>query len=130
MDWGRPVTVPVEGCVAVFAFAQGNHVGFYVGEEGDYVKSLGGNQDDSVKVKRYPKVAVKGYRRLFGGGLRPIARAGTSASPARQPPKAKHERASSVAERSHHRLFLGYRACLGARDEGARLARVRHGAQA
>ena len=62
MEWGRPVTVPVEGCVAVFAFAQGNHVGFYVGEEGDYVKSLGGNQDDSVKVKRYPKVAVKGYR--------------------------------------------------------------------
>ena len=62
MEWGRPVTVPVEGCVAVFAFAQGNHVGFYVGEEGDFVKSLGGNQDDSVKVKRYPKVAVKGYR--------------------------------------------------------------------
>ena len=59
MEWGRPITVPVEGCIAVFAFAQGNHVGFYVGEEGDYVKSLGGNPDDSVKVKRYPKVAVK-----------------------------------------------------------------------
>ena len=51
MEWGRPVTLP-----------KAIHVGFYVGEEGDYLKSLGGNQDDSVKVKRYPKVVVKGYR--------------------------------------------------------------------
>lgn len=62
LDWGRPVTTPEEGCVAVFTFAQGTHVGFYVGEQGDYVKSLGGNQDDSVKIKHYPKVAVTGYR--------------------------------------------------------------------
>ena len=96
------------------------------------MKSLDGDPDDSVKVKRYPKVAVKGYQppELFGGGLRLIARAGTSASPRASAPKAKHERANSAAKRSHHRLFLGYRAGLGARDEGARLARVRYGAQA
>lgn len=61
-DWGRPAPEPEEGCVIVFAFTHGSHVGFYVGEEGQYVRTLGGNQDDTVKIKHYPKSAVLTYR--------------------------------------------------------------------
>jgi len=48
--------------VIVFTFTHGSHVGFYVGDEGEYVKTLGGNQDDTVKIKSYPKTAVVAYR--------------------------------------------------------------------
>jgi uncharacterized protein (TIGR02594 family) len=62
LGWGRAVETPEEGCIVVFNFTHGSHIGFYVGEEGPYVKTLGGNQDDSVKVKIYAKAAVAGYR--------------------------------------------------------------------
>lgn len=40
------------------------HVGWYAGVDGSKVLLLGGNQDDSVSVKRYPKSRVLGVRRL------------------------------------------------------------------
>jgi hypothetical protein len=46
----------------VLNFTHGGHVGFFISEEGAYVKMLGGNQDDSVKIKSYTKDAVAGYR--------------------------------------------------------------------
>ena len=56
LDWGRPVSFPSPGCVAVFVRganpAQG-HVGFVVGVEpnGD-ILLLGGNQGNQVSIKR------------------------------------------------------------------------------
>ena len=41
------------------------HVGFYAGVEGRNVLVLGGNQDNSVSIKRYPKSRLLGVRRLW-----------------------------------------------------------------
>jgi uncharacterized protein (TIGR02594 family) len=59
---GRAIEKPQEGCIVVLNFTHGGHVGFFISEEGAYVKMLGGNQDDSVKIKSYTKDAVAGYR--------------------------------------------------------------------
>lgn len=71
MNYGKEVDKPSKGDIAVFNRGNPNspygHVGFYVGEENvggrEYVDVLGGNQSDSVSVKRYPKAALLGYRR-------------------------------------------------------------------
>jgi uncharacterized protein (TIGR02594 family) len=62
LAWGRGIELPEEGCIAVFSFSGLPHVGFYVGEEGKSVNVLGGNQSDVVKVSRYAKKDVVGYR--------------------------------------------------------------------
>lgn len=40
------------------------HVGFYAGRLYNFVKVLGGNQSDTVKISRYPANRVLGIRRL------------------------------------------------------------------
>jgi uncharacterized protein (TIGR02594 family) len=40
------------------------HVGFYAGVDGNRILVLGGNQDDSVSIKAYPKKDLLGVRRL------------------------------------------------------------------
>ena len=40
------------------------HVGFYAGRFGEFIKVLGGNQSDTVKVSRYPVKRLLGVRRL------------------------------------------------------------------
>lgn len=40
------------------------HVGFFAGLDGDAVLVLGGNQDDSVSIARFPTARVLGVRRL------------------------------------------------------------------
>lgn len=62
LGWGRPVDPPSEGCVAVFRFMAGTHVGFYLADNGDYAQVLGGNQTDSVKISEYPKEEMAGCR--------------------------------------------------------------------
>ena len=64
LEWGAPTNDPKLGCVVVLSFAGLRHVGFYMGDEGDFIKILGGNQDDSVRVSRYMKSSVvpSGYR--------------------------------------------------------------------
>ena len=62
LNWGKPVSVPRVGSVVVLNFSGLPHVGFYFGDEGEVIAVLGGNQDDEVRVSRYPKSAVKGYR--------------------------------------------------------------------
>lgn len=62
LDWGRGIDRPEEGCIAVFSFSGLTHVGFFVGEDGKFVSILGGNQSDLVKVSRYAKKDVVGYR--------------------------------------------------------------------
>ena len=40
------------------------HVGFVAGFVGDEVKILGGNQNNAVNIRNYPKSRVLGYRRI------------------------------------------------------------------
>ncbi len=64
-NWGAELTSPRRGCIVVLK--RGNnpstgHVGFYMGETEKEIKVLGGNQDDEVKIKQYPKEKLIGYR--------------------------------------------------------------------
>lgn len=65
LTWGQSCD-PEAGCVVVLK--RGNppngHVGFYVRDLGtDYIKVLGGNQSDMVRVSNYKKADVLAYRR-------------------------------------------------------------------
>lgn len=65
LDWGTELSGPKKGCVVVLK--RGNstwkgHVGFYVDENEDYVKLLGGNQSNCVKFAWYRKSDILGYR--------------------------------------------------------------------
>jgi uncharacterized protein (TIGR02594 family) len=62
LKWGKPTTLPRPGTVVVLSFNGLEHVGFYFDDEGDFIRILGGNQNDEVCVYRYLKSAVKGYR--------------------------------------------------------------------
>jgi uncharacterized protein (TIGR02594 family) len=62
LTWGKSLKVPTLGAIVVLNFSGLQHVGFYVGEDSDFVRILGGNQNDTVSVYRYPRSAVRGYR--------------------------------------------------------------------
>ena len=70
LDWGHPCEGNVIGCIVVLSRendpAKG-HVGFLAGFNDDSVYILGGNQDNMVKYKKYPKERVLGYRWPFWG---------------------------------------------------------------
>ncbi|HYN16841.1 MAG TPA: TIGR02594 family protein, partial [Actinomycetes bacterium] len=40
LDWGRPTTTPVRGCVVVFTRNGGGHVGFYLGHTSTHIRTL------------------------------------------------------------------------------------------
>lgn len=68
LNWGYPMNEPREGCIAVLL--RGNdprygHVGFWVGEDGDNIKLLGGNQGDKVCIELFDKRKVVAYRWPF-----------------------------------------------------------------
>lgn len=60
--FGKPTALPKPGTVVVLSFNGLEHVGFYFGDEGEFIRILDGNQNDEVCVYRYLKSAVKGYR--------------------------------------------------------------------
>jgi uncharacterized protein (TIGR02594 family) len=62
LQWGRPATVPAEGCIVVLTRPDGGHVGFYVAETEQGIAVLGGNQNDQVCVSSYPKDRLLGMR--------------------------------------------------------------------
>ncbi|WP_333795222.1 TIGR02594 family protein [Hyphomicrobium sp.] len=65
LKWGRSLTEPRVGCIAVFSRGSdpgSGHVGFWLGETDDAVVVLGGNQANSVSVARYPKSRLIGLR--------------------------------------------------------------------
>jgi uncharacterized protein (TIGR02594 family) len=66
LDWGVTLLRPTYGCVVVFwrdsRESWRGHVGLYVGETATEIIVLGGNQDNAVKEKKYPKSRVLGYR--------------------------------------------------------------------
>lgn len=60
----RKLEKPFLGCIAVFWRGSGpnsgiGHVGFYVGERGDNVWVLGGNEGDMVQIEAFPKSAAR-----------------------------------------------------------------------
>ena len=64
LTWGQKCD-PEAGCIVVLQRGDPahGHVGFYVRHLGeDYIKVLGGNQSDCVKVSNYKKADVLGYR--------------------------------------------------------------------
>lgn len=66
LDFGREITTPEPGCIAVFARgdhpAQG-HVGFVVGVESDGdLQILGGNQANRVCIELQPRSRLLGLR--------------------------------------------------------------------
>ena len=68
-NYGKKVTTPVKGDIVLVRRkgGSGRHVGFFhsfiTEDRVKYVVVLGGNQDGSVSLKRYPASAVTGYRR-------------------------------------------------------------------
>lgn len=66
LKYGTRVRTPVYGDIVVlkrgFSSWQG-HVGYYVGETPTHIRVLGGNQDNQVSIKLYPKRKLLEYRR-------------------------------------------------------------------
>jgi uncharacterized protein (TIGR02594 family) len=59
LNWGHEISTPLLGCVAVLVRGENpsqGHVGFVVGVEPDGdLQILGGNQSNSVCVRKYPR---------------------------------------------------------------------------
>ena len=69
LDIGLEVNFPQKGDVVVLwresRESWKGHVGLFVREDKDYVWLLGGNQSNEVRISKYPKYIVLGYRRLY-----------------------------------------------------------------
>jgi len=65
LKYGVELAEPKRGCIVIFARGSKSwqgHVGFYLGQTEKYIILLGGNQSDSVSIKRYSKAKLLGYR--------------------------------------------------------------------
>ncbi|MBK9927665.1 MAG: TIGR02594 family protein [Anaerolineales bacterium] len=61
--WGKASNPPKRGAVITFLWDDGwAHVSFYLGEIGNYVVCLGGNQSDATWISVYHKKYVTSYR--------------------------------------------------------------------
>jgi uncharacterized protein (TIGR02594 family) len=62
-SWGKASSPPKRGAVTTFLWDDGwAHVSMYLGEVGNYVICLGGNQSDAVWISVYHKKYVTSYR--------------------------------------------------------------------
>ena len=62
-NWGKAASPPRRGSVITFLWDDGwAHVSFYLGDVGNYVVCLGGNQSDAVWISVYHKKYVTSYR--------------------------------------------------------------------
>jgi len=62
-SWGKASSPPQRGAVTTFLWDDGwAHVSFYLGDLGNYVVCLGGNQSDAVWLSVYHKKYVTSYR--------------------------------------------------------------------
>lgn len=63
LEWGIKLKEPVPGCLVIFTRDGGGHVAFYLrSSKTGFVKVLGGNQTNTVKVSNYLESNVIGYR--------------------------------------------------------------------
>jgi uncharacterized protein (TIGR02594 family) len=66
LKYGTVVDKPVLGDIVVFKRGKlpwQGHVGYYISEDDDNILVLGGNQNNKVCYKYYPKASLLGYRR-------------------------------------------------------------------
>ena len=62
-QWGKASVPPQRGALTTFLWDDGwAHVSFYLGDVGNYVICLGGNQSDAVWISVYHKKYVTSYR--------------------------------------------------------------------
>ena len=62
-NWGVKPPSMRRGCVVTFRWEDGwNHISFYLGEVGNYVICLGGNQSDAVWISVYHKKYITSFR--------------------------------------------------------------------
>lgn len=73
LEWGAPLEAPVIGAVVIFprgSDPSAGHVGFIADYDENSLLVLGGNQQDAVTLKRYPRDLTLGYRwPLLGQGV-------------------------------------------------------------
>jgi len=62
LNWGKSLSRPRRGCIAVFSRNAGGHVAFYIGKSAGQYLVLGGNQADQVCVAGYPEARLLGFR--------------------------------------------------------------------
>lgn len=62
LDWGIELAGPRYGAIVVLSRTGGNHVGFYLDNDGTRVKLLGGNQGDKVSEAWFSLGSLRGYR--------------------------------------------------------------------
>jgi uncharacterized protein (TIGR02594 family) len=62
IQWGREIKEPQKGAIAVFNFDGTEHVGFVLADAGDDLIVLGGNEEQKVQARRYPKAKLSSYR--------------------------------------------------------------------
>jgi uncharacterized protein (TIGR02594 family) len=63
LHWGKAAAQPRRGCIVVFERGESSgHVAFFIAEEGDYYKVLGGNQHNEVCISKYLKSRLLGFR--------------------------------------------------------------------
>ena len=69
LHWGQEIATPRYGCVVVLSRppdpAHG-HVGLYAGEHGAVIEILGGNENNQVMIKDYPRDRLLSYRWPIG----------------------------------------------------------------
>jgi uncharacterized protein (TIGR02594 family) len=66
LSWGEKVDDPKLGDIVVFERGEDGwtgHVGFFIEERGNQYLVFGGNQDDKITFKEYPKNKLLGIRR-------------------------------------------------------------------
>jgi uncharacterized protein (TIGR02594 family) len=72
LNIGESTAVPAQGDIVVLwresSSSWKGHVGFFVKQTKRYVYILGGNQNNKVCIKAYPKNRVLDYRKLFKHG--------------------------------------------------------------
>lgn len=87
LRWGKSCK-PKPGAVMVFKRGTSSwqgHVGFYIAETATHYEVLGGNQGNSVSIRRYPKTAFLGSRwpaTMANSRTAKVAVAGAAASTA------------------------------------------------
>lgn len=77
----KRLETPYLGCVVCFWRGEPKgwqgHVGFWVREDEKYVYCLGGNQSNSLRISKYPKTRLLGYRELiFNGEIEGVTETG------------------------------------------------------
>lgn len=68
LDWGHELNEPRIGCLVVLTRGPNpahGHVAFFSGFDGDNVNLLGGNQNNKVGYKLYPRDSILSFRWPF-----------------------------------------------------------------